>query len=42
LAATNPGQANQIFQANPALAYALFQMLINMKLVDPNTIQVRT
>lgn len=29
----------QIFQAQPALAYAIFQGLLNMKLVDPNMVQ---
>jgi cleavage stimulation factor subunit 2 len=28
-----------MFQANPALAYALFQALLNMRLVDPNLVQ---
>lgn len=42
LALNEPDRATAILNANPQLSYALFQALLMMNLVDPNSLQVRT
>jgi cleavage stimulation factor subunit 2 len=40
MATNNPEQTRQLLQSNPSLAYALFQAMVMMNLIDPTLIQV--
>ena len=41
LIATSPDQARQLLAQTPQLAYALFQAMLLMNIVDPQVLQVR-